>query len=159
VQVIFFLLLEHSRLGYKELNPHIGLIYGDSINLERQWQILQQLKYKGFASTNIVLGIGSYIYEYVTRDSYGFAMKATWGQTVSRGQVEIFKDPKTDDGMKKSHKGMMKLERNVDGKISVQQQVTMDEEHDGLLETVFLDGKLIKDQTLQKIRELIESQL
>ena len=44
--------------GYKVLNDHIGLIYGDSITLERQDQIYSQLEAKGFAATNLVLGIG-----------------------------------------------------------------------------------------------------
>jgi nicotinamide phosphoribosyltransferase len=149
----------YSKLGFKELNPHIGLIYGDSITLERQEAILSKLKVKGFASTNVVLGIGSYTYEYVTRDTYGFAMKATWGQTKSRGPMDIFKDPKTDSGMKKSHKGLLRLDRDETGNIICKQQCTPDEEAGGLLETVFVDGNLVKDQTLANIRTLLETQL
>jgi nicotinamide phosphoribosyltransferase len=44
--------------GYKELDSHIGAIYGDSITIERAEQICQRLKDKGFASTNWVAGIG-----------------------------------------------------------------------------------------------------
>lgn len=44
--------------GYKVLDPHIGAIYGDSITPERQVQIYERLAAKGFAATNIVLGIG-----------------------------------------------------------------------------------------------------
>lgn len=44
--------------GYKVLDPHIGAIYGDAINLDRQIQIYERLEAKGFAATNIVLGIG-----------------------------------------------------------------------------------------------------
>jgi nicotinamide phosphoribosyltransferase len=149
----------YSKLGFKELDSHIGLIYGDSITIERQVEILERLKAKGFASTNVVLGIGSFTYEYVTRDTYGFAMKATWGQTKSRGAMDIFKDPKTDSGMKKSHRGLLRLDRDETGRIVCKQQCTMEEEHGGLLETVFLDGKLVKDQRLQSIRILLESQL
>jgi len=78
--------------GYKLLNERVGLIYGDSITLERAKAILEQLEAKGFASTNIVFGIGSYTYQYLTRDNFGFAMKATWGQVDGEGR-EIFKDP------------------------------------------------------------------
>lgn len=46
--------------GFKQLDDHIGVIYGDAISLEVQWKILDGLKKKGFASTNVVLGIGSY---------------------------------------------------------------------------------------------------
>lgn len=58
--------------GYKELDPHIGAIYGDSITLDRAEQICNRLEKKGFASTNIVYGIGSYTYTYNTRDTEGW---------------------------------------------------------------------------------------
>ena len=57
--------------GYKVLNDHIGLIYGDSITLERQDQIYSQLEAKGFAATNLVLGVGSFTYQFKSRDSLG----------------------------------------------------------------------------------------
>lgn len=47
-----------TEKGFKVLDTHIGLIYGDSITLERQKQIYAQLEDKGFAATNLVLGIG-----------------------------------------------------------------------------------------------------
>ncbi len=64
--------------GYKTLNPRVGLIYGDSITLTRCNQILKELMEKGFASDNVVFGIGSYTFQYQTRDTLGFAMKATY---------------------------------------------------------------------------------
>lgn len=63
--------------GYKVLDPHIGAIYGDSITLERAELIFAGLEEKGFASSNIVMGVGSYSYQGNTRDSLGFAIKAT----------------------------------------------------------------------------------
>ena len=60
-----------NEKGYKILDTHIGLIYGDSITLERQHQIYSQLEDKGFAATNLVLGIGSYTYQFKSRDSLG----------------------------------------------------------------------------------------
>jgi nicotinamide phosphoribosyltransferase len=56
--------------GYKELDPHIGEIYGDSINYERGRNICLRLMAKGFASTSSVFGLGSFTYEYTTRDTY-----------------------------------------------------------------------------------------
>ncbi|MCS5737113.1 hypothetical protein N1032_25625, partial [Herbiconiux sp. CPCC 203386] len=66
-----------NKKGYKVLDKHIGAIYGDSITMERADKIFSLLKQKGFAASNVVLGIGSYTYQYVTRDTFGFAMKAT----------------------------------------------------------------------------------
>ena len=145
--------------GYKVLNPHIGAIYGDSITKERAIQICERLKTKGFASTNIVLGIGSYTYQYNTRDTFGFAMKATGGE-VNGEWREIFKDPITDDGTKKSKKGLLHvgyeiLHDNAElqgTKLIVTDQCTWEEEKTGLLTTVFKDGKLVRETTLDQIR-------
>lgn len=137
--------------GYKILNERVGLIYGDSITLERAESILAGLEAKGFASCNIVFGIGSYTYQHVTRDSYGFAMKATYGVVDGKG-VEIFKDPVTDSGIKKSAKGLLRVEKEGDDFVLYDQQ-TWAEESTGELKTVFLNGALENEQTLDEIRQ------
>lgn len=148
-----------TEKGYKLLDGHIGLIYGDSITTERQTEILEGLKQKGYASYNVVLGIGSYTYEYVTRDTFGFAMKATYGEVNGCGR-DIFKDPKTDDGTKKSAKGLMQVFRDPQtGKLALKDQCTWGEEAQGELKTVFKDGKLIIDWTLEEIRNTIKTNL
>jgi nicotinamide phosphoribosyltransferase len=143
-----------NELGYKELDPHIGLIYGDSITPERQLAILEGLKQKGFASNNVVLGIGSFTYTYVTRDTYGMAMKATYVEIDGKGK-NIFKQPKTDDGMKNSAKGLLKVECDENFNISLKQEVTWEEENCGILEEVFRDGQLLRDQSLAEIRQIL----
>jgi nicotinamide phosphoribosyltransferase len=144
--------------GYKVLDSHIGLIYGEQIHRERQEKILAGLKANGYASDSVVLGIGSYNYQYVTRDTHGFAIKATFGRTTSRGDVAIHKDPKTDDGTKKSAKGLLRVDR-VDGKLTLRQGVTREEESGGALEPVFEDGYLLRRQTLADIRARVEAEL
>ncbi len=139
--------------GYKMLNPHIGLIYGDSITLDRASQILAKLEEKGFASGNVVFGIGSYTYQYVTRDNFGFAVKATSGM-VNGERRNIFKNPKTDNGVKKSAKGLLRVEKECDRFVLYQEQ-TEKQEQQGALETVFLNGKLVKSYSLKEIRERI----
>jgi nicotinamide phosphoribosyltransferase len=145
-----------SKKGYKVLDPHIGLIYGDSITLDRCQAICQQLMDKGFASTNVVLGIGSFTYAYVTRDTYGFAMKATVGAVD--GEVrEIFKDPKTDTGMKKSAKGFLAVYKDSHGEYYLKDQVTRQEFENCELMEVFRDGQLTKFQRLSEIRERVRA--
>jgi nicotinamide phosphoribosyltransferase len=99
---------EINSKGYKVLDSHIGLIYGDSITPQRTLDIMNKLKAKGFASTNIVLGIGSYAYNYVTRDTHGFAVKSTYGEVNGKPR-EIFKQPKTDNGTKNSAVGKLRV--------------------------------------------------
>lgn len=153
-----------NEKGYKVLDPHIGAIYGDSITLERAEEICERLKAKGFASTNIVLGIGSFTYQYNTRDTFGFAIKATYGEVVTGADEfgpivdrrEIQKDPITDDGTKKSKKGLLSVQDGMGpgdkGVIGVIDQCTWEQEATGLLETIFEDGTLIIDETLEDIR-------
>lgn len=157
-----------NEQGYKVLDSHIGAIYGDSITLSRATQICERLRAKGFASTNVVFGIGSYTYQYNTRDTFGFAMKATYGEITKQvgdgvKEVweetecrEIFKAPITDSGEKKSKKGLLCVlghDTNKGTGIHVIDQCTWEQEQKGLLTTIFKDGKLIKQTSLDEIRE------
>lgn len=136
--------------GYKMLDSHVGLIYGDSITLERANEIMKRLEAKGFASGNIVFGIGSYTYQYQTRDSYGFAMKATYG--VVNGEARsIYKNPKTDAGTKKSAKGLLRVELE-DGEYVLYDEQTPEQEQQGALVEVFRDGQQLVSYSLEEIR-------
>ena len=137
--------------GFKVLHPKIGAIYGDSITIERATQICERLKEKGFASTNVVLGIGSFTYQYNTRDTFGFAMKATYVEVNGEGR-EIFKDPITDDGTKKSAKGLISIYKDGET-LMFKDQVSKEEEKQGLFRTVFKDGKLLIEEELSTIRQ------
>lgn len=156
--------------GYKVLDPHVGAIYGDSITLDRAEKICERLKVNGFASTNIVLGIGSYTYQYNTRDTFGFAIKATYGEIETLGfengetypileSREIFKDPITDDGTKRSKKGLLAVFKNEAGKPYVKDQCTPEEEKTGELKTVFRNGALVKELTLDQVRTNLQKHL
>ena len=160
--------------GYKVLDSHIGAIYGDSITLERANAMCERLEAKGFASSNIVLGIGSFSYQLNSRDVYGFAMKATYGElrepyekyhddhgnsqyitmyeTIGR---EIYKDPITDSGTKKSLKGLVSVHKDNGGKYYVKDQQSWEEENIGELELIYEDGKFIKEVSLSEIRDRI----
>lgn len=143
--------------GFKQLDPHVGAIYGDSITLTRQGDILSRLKAAGFASTNVVLGIGSYTYQYVTRDTDGYAMKATHGEINGVG-LDLFKDPITDDGTKKSAKGLLGVFRDLTtGQIYCKEECSPEDEAAGLLKTIFINGKLDNLTTLAQIRSRIEA--
>lgn len=137
--------------GYRVLDEHVGLIYGDSITLERANQILARLEAKGFASSNVVFGVGSYTYQYSTRDTFGFAMKATWGE-VQGVEREIFKQPKTDGGLKKSARGLLRVERDSAGDYYLLDRQSREQEQGGELKTRFLNGKLLNAEDLSTLR-------
>lgn len=140
-----------NEKGYKVLDSHIGLLYGDSITLERQKEIYKRLEEKGFAATNLVLGIGSYSYQLKSRDSMGYAMKATWCQ-INGEPHEIFKQPKTDSGMKNSLKGLIYVGVNPDGTYYAVDGVPKETEEVSCLKPVFEDGKLLKEFSMNEIR-------
>lgn len=144
-----------TEQGYKVLDSHIGLIYGDSITPAVALDVFQRLEAKGFASTNIVFGIGSYTMNYNTRDSLGMAVKATYAEVGGKG-YELFKDPITDSGMKKSAKGLLRVEKEGDNFVLYDQQ-TVEQEKLGELKTVFLDGVLTSETSLSEIRNLLWS--
>lgn len=150
--------------GFKELDSHIGAIYGDSITLARAEEICEGLMEKGFASTNVVFGIGSFTYQYQTRDTFGFAMKAV--HVVINGEEKfILKDPITDTNKtKKSATGRLIVTRlENSSEMVLKDGMTIQEQHDNheidLLEDVFVDGKLVREQSLDEIRNLIAAQI
>jgi len=146
-----------TETGHKMLDEHIGLIYGDSITLERAEKIVEGLEAKGFSSGNVVFGVGSYTYQLTTRDNYGFAMKATSG-VVNGERRDIFKDPKTDNGTKKSAKGLLRVELE-DGKYVLHDQQSEDQEEQGELKTVFFNGELKQPVSLTDVRNRLEGEL
>jgi len=146
-----------NEQGFKVLDSHIGAIYGDSITTERAEGICQRLSDKGFATTNVVLGIGSFTYQFNTRDTFGFAMKAT-SVVVNGERREIFKDPITDDGVKKSAKGLIKVDLVNDEYVLVD-QASPEQENEGQLQVIYENGKFVNQVTLQEIRERINKNL
>jgi nicotinamide phosphoribosyltransferase len=151
-----------NEQGYKVLDSHIGAIYGDSITLDRQIEIYKRLEAKGFAATNIVLGVGSFTYQMNTRDTFGFAAKGAWFEVEELlyhedGQInmavitgyDIYKDPITDDGTKKSLKGLICVTEDHE----VLTQCTWEQESQGILQTIYEDGKFYNQTSLTEIRE------
>ena len=167
-----------NEQGYKVLDPHIGAIYGDSITIDRANEICKRLEAKGFASTNVVLGVGSFTYQYNTRDTFGFAMKATYvevkehfrtvkdengnythSEEIIRGR-EIFKDPITDDGTKKSATGLLSIFKNdMNGEYELHDRCDWETEKSGELKSIYSNGNFSNTITLSEIREKLVKEL
>lgn len=153
--------------GYAELDPHIGVIYGDSINPDNADEIVERLKAKGFASTNIVFGAGSFFYNgavgrdesgnfvVVTRDTFASAVKATWAEVNGEG-VDLLKDPVTDNGTKKSATGRLAVLPQMDGQLYLVEKATPEQEAQSLLEPVWRDGEFIRTQSFNDVRETLK---
>jgi nicotinamide phosphoribosyltransferase len=140
-----------NEAGFKELDSHIGLIYGDGMFEARIRDINTRLALKGFASIVWVAGIGSYSYQMVTRDTFGSAVKATFVIVNGEGR-NIQKDPKTDDGTKKSATGRLAVLSQANGVPYLVQQATDDQIANSLLKPVWRNGKFIKKFAFVEVR-------
>lgn len=144
-----------NNKGFKEINPAVGLIYGDGMYLQRYERTLQRMKEMGYAASNLVIGVGG-ILRYHSRDTLGFAIKATKIE-VNGKERSIMKDPITDQG-KKSHSGYLCLEKK-DGKYITLNDVTREQESKGLLVPVFRNGKILVEHNIYSIRDRMTQSL
>ncbi len=146
--------------GYKVLDPHVKAIYGDSITVQRCEEIYEILKNEGFACSNVALGVGSFsmhcieednILKPFTRDTFSSCIKACYAE-VDGKCYPVFKNPK-EGGFKKSQKGLCYVyEEN--GELKYKDGYTSEDIPEGnLLEVVFKDGKMIKEYTLDEVRQ------
>jgi nicotinamide phosphoribosyltransferase len=90
-----------------------------------------------------------------TRDTFGFAAKGAWFEVDGKG-YDIYKDPVTDDGTKKSLKGLVQvvMENN---EYQVNTQCSWEQESEGILQTIFEDGIFYNQLTLTEIRSRLEN--
>ena len=150
-----------NEQGFRTLNQRVGLIYGDSITPQRCEEILKRLADKGFASDNVVFGIGSFTFQYQTRDTLGFAMKATYVEIDGKGQA-IFKDPKTDNGTKKSAKGLLRVDWGKTNDFEqvryiLRNDVSQFDESGGMLEMVYKNGQMLNAEKFARLRERLKN--
>ena len=168
--------------GFKVLDPHVKAIYGDSITVQRCEQIYEILMQNGFACSNVALGVGSFSMHCIeeveemtlttedgqkcvgrttllkpfTRDTFSSCIKACYAE-IDGKEYPIFKDPK-EGGFKKSQKGLCYVYRDDNGELAYRDgYVGSDIPEGNLLETVFKDGKLVKEYTLSDIRNRLNN--
>lgn len=149
--------------GYKVLNDKIGCIFGDGFVLDKTEKILEEMKKIGYASSNLVIGQGSWSYFFLdgkvlNRDFHNWGYKLNWID-VNGHPYNIYKDPITDEhSFKKSAKGLLYVGRDsITNEYYLEDQVSWQQESQGELRTVFEDGKLLIDENFSTIRERLNS--
>jgi nicotinamide phosphoribosyltransferase len=140
-----------NAAGFIEINPAVGVIYGDSITVERAKSITKRMAELGYASSNVVFGVGSFTYQHNTRDTFGSAMKATWVE-VDGKPYNLLKDPVTDDGTKKSATGRLAVLRDLHGELTLVQDAGAYDESNSELRPVWENGKFLYRQAFSEVR-------
>jgi nicotinamide phosphoribosyltransferase len=153
-----------NEAGYKVLDPHIGLIYGDGCTLNKVREVYEALAQLGYAATNVVFGVGAFCFHalfspdnkftVLTRDTWGMAMKATYGVFGGK-EVPIYKDPKTDtSGLKKSQKGCCAVHYDTSTKMfeCIDGYSEWVDDEATCMVPVFKDGEILNFQSFANIR-------
>lgn len=135
--------------GYKVLNEKISIIQGDGISLNSLPTILENLTNAGFATSNLIFGMGGQLLQGCNRDTFQFAMKASAGE-VDGQWIDIYKDPVTDS-CKKSKRGRLKLIKEN----NQYKTVRLEEPGEDQLVEVFRDGRLLVDYSLNDVKNQI----
>ena len=131
--------------GYKVFDSNIGLLWGDGLNYQKIRDILFAMKSNGWAAENIIFGMGGGLHSSLTRDTQRNAFKCS-AQLRDGVWYDIFKNPL--DSSKKSKTGRFKLVNNNKSF----KTVSIDEDGEDYLQTVFKDGKLIVEDTFENIK-------
>jgi len=135
--------------GYRVLN-NVRIIQGDGINEDSIRDILSTLRGYGFSSDNVAFGMGGALLQQVNRDTQKFAYKAS-AAYIDGQWIDVYKDPVTDSG-KTSKKGRLMLYRDTDtGGYYTAPELTS-AKAEAMLETVFENGKVLKEYTFTQVR-------
>jgi len=137
--------------GYKVLNPAVRIIQGDGIDLREVQKILENMEVAGYSADNITFGCGGFLLQDLTRDTLRFAMKGSYVEVNGEAR-EVCKTTETDP-TKASKAGRVTLVKRE----GIREPITIREEDmlptdQELLETVFVDGKLVRDMTFDEVR-------
>lgn len=136
--------------GYETLNPKVGLLWGDGIDVKGIESILFTLKCRGISACNMVFGMGGGLLQNINRDTQRCAFKSSYQIRNGIG-YEIYKQP--IDTSKTSKKGKFILTKEDNESFKTINYLTSDtDDKNDILETVFLNGKLMRDMTFEEVR-------
>lgn len=142
--------------GYKVLN-NVRVIQGDGINYESIDEILMTLTNAGWSADNVAFGMGGALLQQVNRDTQQFAMKCSAIRINGKWQ-DVYKQPKTDSG-KNSKRGRLTTVQNGSDFQTIRIEELADwinKGYEEALETVWVAGKLFRDENFADIRQRAE---
>lgn len=124
---------EKNKAGYNVLNPHVGVIYGDSIDYETIKKIMDNVVLAAkYAPSNIIFGSGGGLLQKLNRDTNQYAFKCSAVRVYDKWE-DVCKTPITDPN-----------KRSKAGRVGED------------LPIVFDSGKLLRETTFDEIRKKLE---
>jgi nicotinamide phosphoribosyltransferase len=145
---------ELNKKGYKVLNPKVRVIQGDGVDYDSMHEILSVMKRDGWSADNIAFGMGGALLQKLNRDTQKFAFKCS-SVTINGIEQDVFKEP-ADTPWKKSKAGRLKLcKGSMGGKIvwyTTQESTPYHTHSKDMLETVFLNGEIVKTYSFAEVR-------
>lgn len=139
--------------GCKKLPKQIAMIYGDAITPEITKTVGDWCVTNNIAINNMCFGIGAFTYQHVTRDTRGFAIKATYCEHKDYGPMLLYKQPKTDPG-KKSPRGCVAVIEDgntykmIDN-LGLAESLTYP---GNIMIPKMLDGKVVTEETFSDVK-------
>jgi len=157
-------IVKANNWGYTEtptglLFNQLGILWGDGITPEVIEEILAMVPRVGYAAGNFIFGSGGDLMQNITRDTQRFAIKCSsitvahdeFIGNTSYEEVDVYKDPITDPG-KASKRGKVTTYIREDGTYFVDLVTNKTPDAKNALTTVFLNGTVTKEYTLEEIR-------
>jgi nicotinamide phosphoribosyltransferase len=153
---------ENSK-GYRVLN-HVRVIQGDGVNPDSIRLILERITHARYSADNLAFGMGGALLQKLDRDTQKFALKCSAAR-IDGQWADVFKDPVTDHG-KASKRGRLTLARHREhGTFKTvalphdaieADAATLGPGWEDALETVWENGKLLRDWRFDEIRQRSE---
>jgi len=141
--------------NYKVLHQKVRVIQGDGVNVVSHRQILQAVVDAGWSAENLAFGSGGALLQQVNRDTFAFAMKASYAKIGGR-EFAVYKKPKAD-AVKASKRGRLALVKDkISGYKTVPESESDKYESGNLLVEVFRNGKLLVEHDFADIRRRAE---
>ncbi|MGM8891608.1 nicotinate phosphoribosyltransferase [Psychrobacter sp. 1Y1] len=137
--------------GYKVLPDYVRIIQGDGISAQSLSNIIDVIMKAGFSAENVTFGMGGGLLQQVNRDTMSWAMKSS-AISIDGAWKDIYKDPVTSRS-KRSKKGRLALVKDDSGQLTTVKENQMSDPTDNLLHDVYVDGKLLIEDSLTTIRE------
>lgn len=134
--------------GYKELNPKVGIIYGDGLSVDEIKEAVTSLLEAGYAASTCVYGMGGGLLQKHNRDTQRNAFKCS-AQYRDGKWINIQKKPQ--DASKMSKAGRMKLVWCDGSHGKSLTTVSIDDPREDVLQTVFQNGEIVKNWTWDEI--------